>query len=110
MPMRSSSLLATGIMASATRRACLTSAFIPAKSTPSKMGTSPDTVVNGAAAMSTWPERTKRNTSGPLTLRSGQEASTISTRPLVALAMPSRSMGWSTRVYWGILGEAWVMA
>ncbi len=110
MPSFSSSLLATGTIASATLRAWRMSGFMPDRSTPSSIGTSPDTVVSGPAAMSTWPERTRRSTSGPLTLRSGQDDSVTSTRPPVALFMPSRSSGWSTLVYCGRLGATWVIA
>ena len=69
-PKRSRSRLATGNTASAMRRASLMSGASPAKSMPSKMGTSPDRVVRVPAPISTWPERTRRTISLPARLRS----------------------------------------
>ena len=77
---------------------------------PSRIGTSPDTVVSGTPPMSTCPERTSRITSGPCTFASGQLFRLNSMRPLLALGMLSRSIGTSTLVYCGIVGAACVTA
>ena len=109
-PKRSRSLLATGSTASAMRRASLMSGARPAKSMPSRMGTSPDRVVSVPAPISTCPERTRRTISLPARLRSAWVESCTCTRPLLRAAVPSRRTGISTRVYCGCVGSGCVTA
>ena len=70
-PSFSSSLLAIGIIAWPSCRTCSMLVLQARQVEPSSSGTSPDTVVSGAPPMSTWPERTRRITSGPCTFISG---------------------------------------
>ena len=109
-PKRSRSRFATGSTASAIRRASLMSGARPARSIPSRMGTSPDRVVRVPAPISTWPERTRRTISLPARLRSAWVESCTCTRPLLRAAVPSRSTGISTRVYCGCVGSGCVTA
>ena len=101
---------ATGKTASAMRRASLMSGARPARSIPSRMGTSPESVVSVPAPISTWPERTRRTISLPARLRSACVESCTCTRPLLRAAVPSRSTGISTRVYCGWVGSGCVTA
>jgi hypothetical protein len=105
-PTRSSSLLAVGTIAAAALRACSTVGLSPAMSAASRNGTSPDTVASGAAPMSTCPERTRRRTSGPATLRSDQAARL--TLIFAFFGSSSRSSGTSTLVYWGMVAIGWL--
>ena len=109
-PKRSKSRFATGKTASAMRRASLMSGARPARSIPSRMGTSPESVVSVPAPISTWPERTRRTISLPARLRSACVESCTCTRPLLRAAVPSRSTGISTRVYCGWVGSGCVTA
>ena len=107
-PKRSSSLFTSGSTASMTRRDWACDGFKPARSDISSIGTSPATVGSAGAPMSIWPERMTRNSSGPVSARSGQLASVTAIRPPLFCGMPSRSIGMSTLVYCGIDGESCV--
>ena len=70
LPNFSSSLLASGTRRRPPCGRASMSGCSPARSTPSRNGTSPDTVESGEAPMSTCPARTSRSTSCPPRLRS----------------------------------------
>src|SRR4051812_11895001 len=105
---RSSSLLSSGITASATLRPISCEERSPARSMMSSSGASPATVGSAIPPRSICPARSTRSSSGPLRLRSGQLASVTEMRPPERLGNSSRSIGMSTRVYCGMVGESCV--
>ena len=90
VPKRSRSRFTTGIIASAIRRAVPMAGARPARSTPSRIGTSPESVVRVLAPMSAWPERTRRTSSVPERLRSAWLDTVASIRPPLRSFIMSR--------------------
>ena len=74
----------------------------------SSSGASPATVGSAMPPRSICPARSTRNSSGPVRLRSGQLASVTEMRPPERCGSFSRSIGMSTRVYCGMVGESCV--
>ena len=89
-PNRSRSRFTTGIIASAIRRAVPIAGASPARSTPSRIGTSPESVVKVLAPISAWPDRTSRTSSVPLRLRSAWLETVLSIRPPLRSRIMSR--------------------